>query len=158
MVFLFGSPYLAAALPLAVMLPLLPLRFVNNGLGTALSALDRQNDRTRAVFFAALFNLWTNLYAIPRWGAVGAAATTLLTEVLLSVWLTVRLLPWVRGFRVGGPLLRTVAPAIPMAVLVLAVPGWHVLARVAFGAVVYVVGGRLTSAWRPDDLTRLRRI
>lgn len=158
MVFLMGVEYAPSALPLMIMLPLLPLRYLNNGFGMALSALDRQPDRTRSVVYAALFNVAANLYAIPRWGAAGAATTTLLTEILLTSWLSMRLSPELDGFKLRGALLRTLIPAIPMVLLVLAIPNLHVLLRIVAGALVYVTVGYGTGAWRTDDPRRLRSI
>jgi len=157
-VFIMGSEYGPSAVALTIMLPLLPLRYLNNGFGMALSAMDRQPDRTRSVVYAALFNVAANLYAIPRWGAAGAATTTLLTEILLTAWLSVRLAPELDGFRLRGAVVRTLLPAAPMAAIVAATPSLHVLVRVGAGAVVYLVVGYGTGAWRTEDPGRLRSI
>jgi len=137
---------------------MVPFRFVNNASGNALSALDQQPARTRGVFYAALFNLVANLVAIPRFGATGAAATTLLTDMLLTVYLARRLAPSVRGVSVGTSVVVTLLPVLPMAAVVLALPGWHVLLRIAVGAVVYTGFGYLSGAWRVGDLKHLREI
>ncbi|MDP2478870.1 MAG: oligosaccharide flippase family protein, partial [Candidatus Palauibacterales bacterium] len=159
LVVLLASPaYRAAWVPLAIMLPILPLRYANSAVSTALSALDRQPDRTRGTLYAALFNVAANLVAIPRWGVAGAAATTTLTELLLAAWLAGRARGVTRGVRVTGPLARSGAAAAGMAVLLLATPGWPVALRVAAGAAAYAVLGRLTGAWNPADLRRLARL
>ena len=52
-----GADFVAAAWPLMLLLPMLPLRFLNTGYGTVLTAFDRQSIRTRGVFYAAVFNV-----------------------------------------------------------------------------------------------------
>lgn len=158
MVFLGGAPFAVSALPFVIMAPLLPLRFVNNATAMTLSALNRQEDRTRGVFYAAIFNLLANLAVIPTWGALGAAATTLATEILLAAWFRWRITGLVHGLGLGSSLLRTGLPALFMAGLILALPAIHVLFTVLLGAVAYGGLGLATGAWHPRDLRRLRRV
>lgn len=162
MVFLGGPEFAASALPFIVMAPLLPLRFLNNGYGMTLSALNRQGDRTRGAIFAAVLNIGVNLWAIPRYGALGAAGTTLLTEVALAGWMRWRIVPLVSGLGLTETLLRVGIPAAVMAGVlagVLAVvPEVHVVLTIALGVAVYAVCGRLTGALRPGDLQSLRRV
>ncbi|MDP2307729.1 MAG: flippase [Pseudomonadota bacterium] len=158
MVLLGGPEFAVSALPFIVMAPLLPLRFLNNGYGMTLSALDRQEDRTRGVFFAAALNVGVNLVVIPRYGALGAAATTLLTEVLLAAWMRWRIAPLVTGLGLGDTLVRVGIPSAAMAAAILLVPPAHVLLTIALGVLVYGVCGRLSGAWHPSDLRRLRRV
>jgi O-antigen/teichoic acid export membrane protein len=158
MVFLGGSAFAVSATPFVIMAPLLPLRFLNNGFATTLSALNRQEDRTRGVFLAALLNLGANMAIIPAHGAAGAAATTLATEVVLLLWMGWRIRPVVSGLRLGGVLLRVGVPAAVMAAALLLLPEVHVVVTIAAGVVVYAGAGGLTGAWRPRDLVALRRV
>lgn len=158
MVLLGGEAFAVSALPFLIMAPLLPLRFVNNAAATTLTALDRQHDRTLGVILAAAFNVGANLVAIPRWGAEGAAATTLVTEVALAVWMGTRLAGRVRGLGLPATLLQVSVAALAMGLVVAAAQGPHVLVRVALGTVVYAVVGWATGALRLSDLERLRRV
>ncbi len=51
--------------------------------GYTLYSLDRQRRVTAAMLTVALVNVGLNLYAIPRWSYVGAAAVALFSEWLL---------------------------------------------------------------------------
>lgn len=158
MVLLGGEAFAVSALPFIVMAPMLPLRFLKNAFGMTLSSLNRQEDRTRGTLFAAIFNIAANLYAIPRYGAVGAAVTTLITDILLLLWLQWRVRPLVSGYRIGGVVLRASLPAAAMGGVLLLLPGLHVLAAVGLGAVVFGLLALVTRAWHPRDLSRLRRV
>ncbi len=158
MVLLGGPDYAASALPFLMMVPLLPLRFLSNSYGMTLSALDRQEDRTRGAVIAAGFNVLVNLYAIPRFGVLGAAGTTLLTELLLYLWTQWRVLPLVDRLDLGRPLVRVAIPTLAMGLGIAVLPDLHVVLRIVVGVAIFAVIGRLTDAWHPSDLRRLREV
>lgn len=84
----WGARYAGSAPILQVLylsVPPVYVAFVASFLASALH-LERQAVRVLAV--AAVVNIVANLFAIPRWGAVGAAWTTLATEALAAGWLT----------------------------------------------------------------------
>lgn len=153
-----GEEFAAASVAFVIMAPMIPLRFLKNAYGMTLSSLNRQADRTRGVFWAAAFNILANLYAIPRWGAAGAAFTTLLTDVGLLLWKHWRMAPLLEGYRVLPMVARAALPSLLMGGVLLLLPPFHVLLQVAVGALVYAVLGNLVGAWHPRDLRWLRRV
>ena len=89
--------------------------------------------------WAAATNVVLNIAFIPRWGLVGAASATLLTEVLrttLAVIYTARL-----GLRLPGPMrfARIAAAVTGLAVLVVLTRQLPLLATIAAGATGYAV-------------------
>ncbi|MCS7256596.1 MAG: polysaccharide biosynthesis C-terminal domain-containing protein, partial [Thermomicrobium sp.] len=64
-----------------------PLHYLNGITQYAIIAVDRQRAIAPAYLAATLFNLGTNLVAIPVFGYRAAAITTILTEVVLFVLL-----------------------------------------------------------------------
>jgi len=159
MVSLFSSAYVSSAVPFMVMLPLLPLRFVNNSYATALTAVGRQRVRTQWVRLAAVVNVVTNLYFIPKWGAVGAASTTVLTELVLSVGLGVGIRRWLRGVRIVSLPWSVWLPLLPMAVAAAWLqPLVGVWPAVGLAGGLYVGLTYLFRGWRVADLKRLRRV
>ncbi len=158
MVFLGGEEFAASALPFMLMAPLLPLRFLNNGYAMTLSALDRQGDRTRGVSLAAAFNVLVNILVIPRWGAVGCAAVTLATEILLWGWFRWRSAGLVGDIGLKTILIRVASACAGMAVVVEFVPQVHVVLTILAGVVAYCSLAFATGALRRDDLRQLRRV
>jgi O-antigen/teichoic acid export membrane protein len=158
MVLLGGDEFAVSALAFVIMAPLLPLRFLNNAFAMTLSTLNRQADRTRGVFVAALLNLGLNLLIIPRYGASGAAATTLVTEIALTLWFGWRMRELATGLGLGASLLRVGAPALAMGLGLWLLPPLHVILVIGFGVFIFAGVGLLTGAWRPQDLRRLRRV
>lgn len=158
LVFLGGAPFAASAVPFVVMAPLLPLRFLNNGYGMTLTALDRQELRTRGVFCAALLNIVANLLVLSRYGAVGAAATTVFTEMMLFAWNSRAIAPIARGLRLGESLARVGLATAAMAAVLLLLPPVHVLVTIATGVAVYAGAALLTGGLHRDDLRHLRSV
>jgi O-antigen/teichoic acid export membrane protein len=90
---LAGSAFLPeSALALQILIWFLPLSFVNGLTQYVLIALNRQRWITLSFFVGAVGNLALNLWAIPRYGFVGAAVVTVVSEwvLLAPFWYAVR--------------------------------------------------------------------
>lgn len=107
-----------AAAPLAVLLPLLPIRFGNAMLGAAVTATGHQDRRTRAATAAAIGNLLANIALVPWLGPTGAALTTLVTEVLLGVWFASLVFRLVGDFPLLRAHLRGFVASVTMGIFV----------------------------------------
>lgn len=133
---LYGSGYLPAAAPLALLLWSVPICVLRDLPLMALQSAGREAVVLRVTALAALLHLVLNFLLIPRWGLVGAASAGLITE-------TVRLLlafKVVHGEGFGLPSLGRFRPILVacalMALVVLSVPG-RVPGRVLAGAATY---------------------
>lgn len=155
---LFGEAYRDAVLPFAWLVVAVPVRFLNAGLGLSLTALDRQRRRARIDGVGAVFNVVANALAIPWLGAVGAAITTLVTDVVLLGLLRWQVGRVTTGLSLWGPAWRTLVPAVAMGLVVEALPEAHVLVDIVVGALVYAALSWGTGGWSRADLRRLRRV
>jgi O-antigen/teichoic acid export membrane protein len=82
---IFGTEgdYAPAVLPFRLLVCGLPAMFLYLLCGYTLYSLDRQRRVTAAMLAVGAVNVVLNLYAIPRWSYVGAAAVALFSEWLL---------------------------------------------------------------------------
>lgn len=85
----FGLEYLPAWPAMAVLALSLCPHQLNYACGDVLYALGRQGWRATALAATVCMNIVLNLFLIPRYGAVGAAASTLVSELFLLVMLFV---------------------------------------------------------------------
>jgi O-antigen/teichoic acid export membrane protein len=155
---LFGPGYADAAMPFLLLALAVPLRFLHGGYGLALSALDGQAARMRIDRAAAALNVGANLVAIPLGGAVGAACTTLLTDLYL-----VARLEGAHRRRLGGvdhPATagRLLAATSGMMACVALSAGWPVGWRVLVGVVTYPAWAWALGAVDRGHLRQLRRL
>jgi len=158
MVLVGGEGFAGSAAPFIRMAPLLPFRFLSNAAGMTLSALDRQGDRTRGALLAAVLNVTANAYVIPAYGAMGAATTTLLTEIVLWAWMQWRVSRLVSGLGLGGSALRVGVPAAAMAGALWLLPGVNVVLAILIGAAVYGAAALATGGVERRDLARLKGV
>ncbi len=132
---LYGDGYAGAAQPLRLLGGTVALYGVQSFSATVLIARDSAGTIARVAGFVAIQNILCNLFAIPLWGASGAAGVALLSSFLLAV-LNIRNasrrtsgLNAVRAF--SGPILAGAAmaavavalpiPAIPAGIIAVAV-------------------------------------
>lgn len=136
----FGAPYRPAILPLQILLCTLPVSLVREVPVVALITHGRERSVLRLTAIATATNLVLNLALIPRWGIVGAAVATLVTEAgraVLAVMAVGRLELPVPGF---DRLWRALAAAALMAGVLSVSPWPSVWLSVPLGAVVYFIG------------------
>ncbi|MCH2174252.1 MAG: flippase [Lentisphaeria bacterium] len=82
---LYGNAFRSAGLPFQILALLIVLFSMTNLLGQTLEAMKLQKKVMKVTCIAAIFNLVTNLILIPFWGMIGAALTTIITEILILV-------------------------------------------------------------------------
>jgi len=85
-VMLLSSPEYTPSAVLLITLSLgLPLSYLNHATGYTLIAMGKQRKYLVISLVALLFNLFVNLLTIPAYGVIGAAATTVLTELVVQI-------------------------------------------------------------------------
>ncbi len=84
---LFGASFVAARLPLTVLVGGQLVNAAAGPVGYLLAMTGYQDDNARVFAVSALLNLGLNALLIPAFGLVGAATATALTMVLWNVWL-----------------------------------------------------------------------
>jgi O-antigen/teichoic acid export membrane protein len=82
---LFGAAYAPSAAPARLLLPACVAMFVSNFAETTLACIGRVRVIVWTSTLALLINIALNALWIPRFGASGAAAATLLTEALYAL-------------------------------------------------------------------------
>jgi len=80
---IYGIEFVEATRAFQVMVWILPLRFMNYIFAVFLIVMNLQKKRLNAAIICALFNVLINLILIPVFGFMGAAVSTLLTEITL---------------------------------------------------------------------------
>ena len=85
-VLIFGQGYAESANVLSILAFACGLLFINNFLGPTIRAIDGQKYSAKIVVSAFFFNLVTNMLLIPKYSFYGAAATTVLTELGVTIF------------------------------------------------------------------------
>ncbi|MGQ9706815.1 MAG: flippase [bacterium] len=82
---IYGSPFAQAYNILNILIWALPFIFVNFILYSILICLGLERYNMITTMICLLFNVILNMFLIPRFGALGAALTTVLTEIILTL-------------------------------------------------------------------------
>ncbi len=83
----FGDRYDDSIGVLRILYICVPMLYVANLLGILARVARREKEAVWVLFGCLSLNVALNAYVIPRWGAVGAAATTVATETLRTLFL-----------------------------------------------------------------------
>jgi O-antigen/teichoic acid export membrane protein len=84
-VLFFGHEYAPSGTALMILIWFLPFSFINSLTQYVLIAVNQQRFLTFAFLLGAAFNILTNLILIPTYSYLGAAFTTILSEIVLLI-------------------------------------------------------------------------
>lgn len=154
---LYGAHRYAESIPVLRILSLaIVLMYANGVFVQLLIATERQKRLATTAVIAALFNVTANLILIPPFGAIGAASTTVATEVVVLA-LNYSFLPrtvtsQLRYTTAGKALVASLA----MAAVLTAISGLNLLLLIPLGALVYLGGILLLKAVPAEDWAMMR--
>ena len=137
--FLYGADYAAAALPLSILIWVVPFMFVTEFLGYVIVVSGAERRVAWAIALSTTINVGLNVLLIPIYGVLAAALLTVFTEaVLLSQYLWVlrdrlRLVNW--NLTLARPVL---AAAVMGGVVFLLRNELYLPINIALGAVTYM--------------------
>jgi O-antigen/teichoic acid export membrane protein len=152
---IYGPRFDGAITAFRLLALVIPIRMLGHTLGTALTAVDRQTQRMWAVAGAAVINVALNLYAIPRWSFLGAAAVTVMTEAALFVTYAVLLRRATGPSRAVSALALPTVASVPMALAIMVADGAPLVTQVGLGALVYAGAAFLTALRAAPRAARL---
>jgi O-antigen/teichoic acid export membrane protein len=138
LVVLNGKDAAPAAHCMQIMALVIPVRMLSHTIGTSMTAINHQKERSATTMWAVFVNLGANLALIPKFSYEGAAYATLITEAFLFCVNAVQLRGWVGASALGEALSIPFVAAIPMALGLVATPNWPFFARVLLAALTYL--------------------
>ena len=131
-----GQEFAASAQALKILAFAVGLIFLGNLFGHSIIALDKQKTGAWIYFGGMIFNIVANLIFIPKYSYLGAAGTTVVTELLvtiLMIWLIYKTIHYLPRFKILKPLL---AGAI-MGAFLLIFQAWNIILLAILGIAVY---------------------
>jgi O-antigen/teichoic acid export membrane protein len=156
--FLYTAEFAPSALALKILIWDVPLLMFANYAGDMTTISNKERAAARIYTINTTANVVLNLLLIPRFGMLGAAVVTVLTDLIsaLQFYLLLRnqmSLPPVRAM-----ILKAGAAAALMGGVVLLLRPLHFLIAIAAGVVIYFALAFLFRLLGPDELNLLRRV
>ena len=147
----FGPDFAPSILALQVLIWFLPFSYVNGVTQYVLIAAGRQRFITVAFLIGTAFNIVSNLVLIPRYGLLGAAATTVLSELVLLGPFLWEIRRHAGPLPLGRLLLRPTVAALAMGLLLLPLRSWSMFLLAPMGLLIYAIALLLLGTFDEED-------
>ncbi len=136
---LYGPGYDESAVIFQLLVSVVILRFVNQTLGVALTAMDRQNWRAISLTVTVVFNIVINVVLIQRWGVLGATVTAVLSEILLFITTYVTITPDTRHAIQWRQLIRPTLAVVATAPILYLIRDWPMIIGLPLGLTLMTI-------------------
>lgn len=136
-VLIAGEAFILSAGVLNILIVAAGVIFLGYLFSNMIVSLKKQKTLTYIYGIGAAVNLATNFIFIPKYSYYGAAGTTLLTELLVTVLMVVVLYKNIKKIPSFRPLLKYLSAGAAMAALLYLLPDWPLFTLVFLGALVY---------------------
>jgi len=147
--FLYTDMFLPAAVGLQILVWDIPLLMFTSFCGNMTTIVNEERAAARIYSINAIANIILNLYAIPRFGLVGAALVTVITDLIGALQFHFLLRHKLHLPDMTSVLVRTSAASVAMGVAVKLAGDLNLFLLIGLGAVVY--GGLALWARLIDD-------
>ena len=150
--FLYSESYLPASLALRIIIWDIPFLMFTSFGGNICTVIKQEKVGARIYFIAALSNIGLNLFIIPRFGYLGASATTVLTDLIASFQFYFFLKRKLNLPNIGSIMVRIVIASVGMGLVVYFCADIHLIFSILLGVGLYVI---LIMALRLIDETEI---
>jgi O-antigen/teichoic acid export membrane protein len=135
--FLYTPEYIPAALGLKILIWDVPLLMFNSFNGNMTTVIGAERSAARIYTINAVANVVLNAYAIPRYGYIGAAVVTVVTDLIGAIQFNLLMRQRLALPDMKGVFFKVLAASFLMAGVVFAAGNLHVIGLVLIGGVIY---------------------
>lgn len=157
-VLLYGHENLPAYIALMIIIWDLPFLMYTSFCGNMTTSIKREGGAAWIYGTLGVINIIMNVMLGPRFGMIGAAFATVLTDVTGAMLFYVL---FRREFGSGlnfKRLLRAVASTAVMGVVIYAIRDWNMFAVIAVGGITYLLLIWLLRVFSPEELAQMMRL
>ena len=150
-----GGQFEASAPALQILSFAIGFIFLGNLLGSSIIALNKQKIGAWIYFGGMIFNIITNLIFIPKYTYLGAASTTLATELLVTLlmfYLVYKTIHYFPSFRI---VFKALIGGIAMGVFIWFFKEWNLFLLVGLGIAIYFGVLYLIKGIRKEEIALL---
>lgn len=137
-VLVYDTTFLPAALPLKIVIWSIALAFLNLPMVMFLSSIEKQKQATIIIGIGAIFNVIFNFILIPEYGMVGAATTTVISQIIILYFCSRRIIECLDQISWQPLLAQSLTGSLGMALVLLVLPDMHAILLIIFGAMSYL--------------------
>jgi O-antigen/teichoic acid export membrane protein len=150
-----GEDFAVSAPALQILAFAIGLIFLGNLFGHSIIALDKQKVGAWIYFGGMIFNVVTNLIFIPKYSYLGAAGTTVFTELLVTIlmlWLIYRTINYFPSFKI---VLKALLAGLVMAGFLYLFQSWNLFLLIILGIAIYIIVLYLIKGIKKEEILLL---
>lgn len=153
----YGRAFVEAVNVLRILLLYFMIVPANTIFGYGLIAIDQERRFFKIITITAIINAALIVLLGLQFGFYGAASALLISESISIILMHGQLRKFVR-FGKSGYTLKPMIAALVMAIVLYILQGWHVVALIAAGIIVYLSAFYVIKGFSKDDLQNLRDV
>jgi len=155
-VFIYDAPFLSAFVPFSILTSIVAINFFNAFFGHFLAAIGKVGDNLKYLSLACFTNIILNLILIPKFGYIGSALSTVVSELIFFIWAFNYLKKKGYFFMPGKLLGKIFVFSLIMSGILALISGLNVIVLIAMGALIYLTLIWVTKTVDTDDLKLLK--
>ena len=156
--FLYGDEFQESIVVMRLLSLLFGLAFIKSIAGTMLTSCDMQMHRTRSQWTSAWLNAVGNIALIPFYGIVGAAISTVVSEIVLTLLMILKLKPLCGVPDIRLRFMISIVGAATMIISTILLPGLHFAIFIPLSIVSYIIVLLAFKTIRENEVPMLRLI
>jgi len=137
-VFIYDATYLPAAIPLKIVIWSVGIVFLNLPMVMFLSSIEKQKQATVIIGISALSNILLNLVLIPQYGMIGAATTTVVSQVIILLLSYRRIIDFLEHLEWIHYFTQAAIGCIGMSLVLWFLPTVHPVFLIILGGITYL--------------------
>ena len=153
--FLYAREYSDSALSLSILVWFLPVAYLTNLFGNSLGAMEQQSYVLKVAVANVAFNICANMILIPMYAQNGAAAVTVLTEILGFTLLSRKMHAYVPSIIQASLLGKLALASIPCLLFLYFKPGLWAPLTLTLAVLIYGFGLMVVGAFSLQEIRKL---
>ncbi len=117
-IIIYGNAFLPAIIALQILIFVLPIIFITILFGNLLGAINKQRFVALITLICAIFNVILNLILIPKFSYYGASVATVLTEMVLFVFMFIYISKFFHKISIKNNIIKPILVGLIVAIVI----------------------------------------
>jgi O-antigen/teichoic acid export membrane protein len=153
----YKTSYMESIIALQILIWALPLIFISYVQGSTIVSINKQHETVKVTFITMILNIMLNLFLIPKIGYVGAAITTVITELVLFLFYYYIVSQHIRNINALRILAKPLLATLIMCIFIY-LAKFHLLIIIPTATIVYFVVLFLLKTFTEEDINLFKQV
>lgn len=154
----YAGKYSASVVVFQILALFIPLRLISGVTGTLLTSMDKQNIRTFSVAICAIINIALNIIMIPKLGSIGAATSTVVSELCLYTMFLVFIHKYYKHLKINQYFIKPLVASLLMGFFITTIPKLNLYLLITISAILYSIILLFLGTFSKEDRSLFKQI